>query len=847
MFKAVSEHRIPKVKTNHLLTLSNYTADLKQAIQIAQSIAKEYRCDQYGSPHLLKAVLHDDIGISSFLKLAKIDVNRLREWADYRIKKYPRSARPAAEPRADATVEKVMNVADIVRLKLTVDQVDSACVLAALCKPKVGFTEDALKTFPLTEEQLLQVYLDEAINTAPAPASANGAKKNSSLAGNKEGGALERFCIDVTELARSGGIDNIVGRNREIRKVAEILGRRTKPNVIIVGEPGVGKTALVEGFAHLIVAGEVPNRLQNAELLELDTGSLIAGAAYKGEIEERLKGILAEIKAEPGRILFIDEIHILLDPQGGAGGAANLLKPELARGELTVIGATTHAEYRKYIEKDEAFKRRFDIVAVEEPDEKKAVRMLQALAPAYGEHHDLELTHEALTESVSLATRYMKDRQLPDAAIDLLDRTAAAVRMMVDTSLDEVDRFAGKLDDLVEEYQEGDADLYLAELQWYETQLRDSVSPILMGKISDLKQTGSIEDTGLLLEYLRELIDGLREHAGGEKTSIEAADVAAMVAFAKGIPIGKIQADEREKLDGMADQLNGRVIGQEHAVSSIASAIKVSRAGIADAGRPVGSFFLLGPTGTGKTELAKALADYLFNDENAMIRFDMSEFTQQNSGELLTGAPPGYVGYEEGGMLVNNIRKQPYSVVLFDEIEKAHPEVFKTFLQVLDDGKLMDKLGKVGDFTNAIILFTSNVGSEYVVESFNKGEIPSQQLLTDRMGQYFKDEFLGRLTEIIPFAPISETNIVRIFRLQVRKLLKSLRLKGMETTLTPVAENYYAMRGYSPRFGARPLRRVILNDLQKPISHLIISGKLQEGKSLTIDLDDAGEPKFNIS
>ena len=830
-----------------MLTLSNYSADLKQAVQIAGAIAKEYRSEQYGAPHLLKAVLHDDIGLSSFLQLLQVDVPRIREWAEYRIKKYPKSARPAAEPRADATVEKVMGVADIVRLKLSVDQVDAACVLAALCKPKVGFSEEELKTFPLTEQQLLEAYLAGSDPQSGAQKGAGaGAKKK--LPGAKPGGdALERFCIDVTERAREGNIDNIVGRNREIRKVAEILGRRTKPNVIIVGEPGVGKTALVEGFAHLIVAGEVPDRLRGAAVLELDTGALIAGAAYKGEIEERLKSILAGIKAEPGRILFIDEIHVLLDPQGGAGGAANLLKPELARGEITVIGATTHAEYRKYIEKDEAFKRRFDLVAVEEPDEDKAVRMLQSLAAAYGEHHDLELTHPALRESVVLATRYMKDRQLPDAAIDLLDRTAAAVRMMVDTSLDEVDRFEQKLEAVVEEHAEGDHDLYLSELQWYESQLRDSVSPILLGKISDLRQTGTIEDTGILLDYLRELLAGLKEHAGGEKNSIEAADIAAMVAYSKGIPIGKIQADEREKLEEMSDKLNARVIGQEQAVASITSAIKVSRAGIADAGRPVGSFFLLGPTGTGKTELAKALADFLFNDEAAMIRFDMSEFTQANSGELLTGAPPGYVGYEEGGMLVNAIRKQPYSVVLFDEIEKAHPEVFKTFLQVLDDGKLMDKLGKVGDFTNAIILFTSNVGSEDVVKSFAEGKVPSQRLLTEKMTQYFRDEFLGRLTEIIPFAPISETNIVRIFRLQVRKLLRSLRLKGITAELSPEAEKYYAMRGYSPRFGARPLRRVILNDLQKPISHRIISGELQEGTTLVIQLGEAGEPEFIIS
>ncbi len=430
-----------------LLPLSNYASDLRQAVQIAQALAKEYRCESYGPAHLLQAVLHDDIGLSSFLKSQGIDVNRMRDWAAYRIKQYPRTLRPAEQPQADAGVEKVMNVADIVRLKLSLDNVNAACVLAALCKPKAGFTEEELKTFPLTEEALLKIYVEEG-EAAGAVSSRN--EQGSRKPVSPGQGALARFCNDTTARAREGKIDPIIGRNREIRKVAEILGRRTKPNVIIVGEPGVGKTALVEGFARLIVAGEVPSRLREASILELDMGSLIAGAAYKGEIEERLKNIIAEVKAQPAAILFIDEIHILLDPQGGAGGAANLLKPELARGELTVIGATTHAEYQKYIEKDDAFKRRFDVVTVEEPDERKAVRMLRALAPAYAEHHGLEVSDEALRESVTLATRYLKDKQLPDAAIDLLDRTAAAVRMMTDTSVDDVHKFSAALDSLID-------------------------------------------------------------------------------------------------------------------------------------------------------------------------------------------------------------------------------------------------------------------------------------------------------------------------------------------------------------------------------------------------------------
>ncbi|MEM9258195.1 MAG: AAA family ATPase, partial [Bacteroidota bacterium] len=399
-----------------MLTLGNYTSDLKDAIRIAGAVAKEYRGAQYGPPHLLKGVLHDDVGLASSLKLMGVDIHRLREWAEVKLRKYPKSAKPAATPGPDAAVEKVMGVADIVRLKLSLDQINAACVLAALTKPKVGFTAEELKSFPLTEEQLLAAYVD--FDDAPAVPSSNGKAKQAGKSG-REATNLERFCVDKTAAAREGEIDPIIGRNREIRKVAEVLGRRTKPNAIIVGEPGVGKTALVEGFARLIVSGEVPDRLKEASLLELDLGSLIAGAAYKGEIEERLKSIIAEIKAQPGTILFIDEIHALLDPQGGAGGAANLLKPELARGALTVIGATTHGEFRKYIEKDDAFKRRFAVIEVEEPDEEKAVRMLRALAPAYGEHHELELTDAALRESVHLATRYMKDRQLPDAAIDL--------------------------------------------------------------------------------------------------------------------------------------------------------------------------------------------------------------------------------------------------------------------------------------------------------------------------------------------------------------------------------------------------------------------------------------------
>ena len=831
-----------------MFVLGNHTADLRDTLRIAGALAKETRGAKFGPPHLLKAVLHDDVGLSSSLQLLGLDLHRMREWAELKIRRYPKSSQPAAEPRPDEAVERVLSVADIVRLKLSLDQVNSACVLAALCKHNVGFTAEELKSFPLTEDQLL-VALVEQGDLAGPQVQGNGKGKAGAPAKTSAKGDtnLARFCVDKTAAARAGEIDPIIGRNREIRKIAEILGRRTKPNAIIVGEPGVGKTALVEGFARLIVSGEVPERLREATLMELDLGSLIAGAAYKGEIEERLKGIIAEVKAQPGTILFIDEIHALLDPKGGAGGAANLLKPELARGALTVIGATTHAEYRTYIEKDDAFKRRFAIIEVDEPGEEKAVRMLRALAPAYGEHHELELTDAALREAVVLATRYMKDRQLPDAAIDLIDRTAAAIRMMVETSGDEIERFNARLNELIVNGEEQDPDYYLAELKWFESELRDSVSPILLGKLDDLQEVKDMERSADLIDYLRTMLSSLAEHAETDKTGVEAGDVAALVAYAKGIPIGKIQADEKDKLDQMAERLGSRVIGQDHAIASVASAVKVSRAGIADAGRPVGSFFFLGPTGTGKTELAKALADFLFNDEAALIRFDMSEYNKDHSTDALIGAPPGYIGYENGGLLVNQIRQHPYSVILFDEIEKAHPDIFKIFLQVLDDGKLTDKQGKVGDFSNAIILFTSNIGSEFIVDSFGRGEIPDQATLTEKMSAHYKDEFLGRLTEIIPFAPITEENIVKIFRIQLKKLRNSLALKGINMQMDAAAEKYYAMRGFSPRFGARPLRRVILNDLQKPISLRIIAGEIADGQTLNITLDDKEQPFFNIT
>jgi ATP-dependent Clp protease ATP-binding subunit ClpA len=830
-----------------MLTLLQYSPELKLAIQIAQSIAKEHRNGEYSPAHLLKGILHNDVGMGSLLASWGKNIYFLRDWADVRISRYPKSARASEQPGGDEQVAKLLEVADVVRLKLSEPVISPVCVLAAMSKPNVAFNEEQLKTFPFTEKELLENALDS--QAMMPPASTIGEARTSSTNGqpDKQGAkALYKYCIDKTEWAKEGKIDPIVGRDREVRKMAEILGRRTKPNVIIVGEPGVGKTALVEGFAQQIVDGKAPPHVESSQVFELDLGALVAGASYKGEVEERLKSIIAEIKQFDKAILFIDEIHVLLDPKGSAAGAANLLKPELARGELTVIGATTFDEYRKYIEKDDAFKRRFDVLEVEEPDADKAERMLKILLERYETHHEIKVEEEALREAVRLAFRYLKDRHLPDAAIDLVDKTMAAVRMMKSTSETELEALKTELADLEKSLEEEDSEKVLRELRWFDSQVKDRISPILLGKVKELKEVHKIEGIEVLKSYLKDLLAELGSHDMTEKETVTDADIAAMVAYSTGIPLGKLQSDEREKLERLVDQLKKRVVGQDHALETLSHAISISRAGLSDERRPIGSFFFLGPTGTGKTELAKAIAEFLFNDERALVRFDMSEYSQSHAVDTLTGAPPGFVGHEDGGLLVNKIREQPYSVVLFDEIEKADPNIFKVFLQILDDGRLSDKLGKEGDFTNAIILFTSNIGSEYIVEKFDAGEIPEQTEMVEAMGRYFRDEFLGRLTEIIPFGPIKEDVVIKIFDIQLKRLLNTLADKGIKLELTDEARKLLAMKGFSPRFGARPLRRIIFNEVQKPLAKKIISGQLDGGGTVRLSVDKKGEVNWKV-
>lgn len=815
----------------------NYTEDLKKVVHIAQQFARDYSNPTFSGAHLLRACMHKDAGLIPMLLQIGKDLSFLEEWAEIRMESLPKG-KVGDLIRGDEKIATLMEEADIIRIKMGRSSLDPLCLLAALSIPGLAFTYDQLKTFPIRQDELVQQKAaDNEFRTA---VSGLGGGTEEQPAGT---GALLKYCTDKTEKAVQGKVDSIVGRDREVRMVAEILGRRTKPNVIIIGDPGVGKTALVDGFALNIVEGKVPGALKNARIFELDFGALVAGAAYKGEIEDRLKKIIGELKQFEKAILFIDEIHVLMDKNGAAGGAAQLIKPELARGELTLIGATTNDEYRKHIEKDEAFSRRFEILKVDEPDEQTAERMVRIIAPYYEKHHELKLAEGAIPEAVRLARRYDKDRRLPDSAIDLVDRTMSVVRLMGETSVEEIAGLREGLKVLNE--QELSEEERLAELKWFYGQIKDKISHVLFSQIEDNVDVKKMESAGEVAKYLESLLGVLEKLAGERKEIVEKIDLAAVISHKTGIPLGKLQAAEKDRLLGMEEYLKKRVVGQDHGLKSISAAILENRSGLGKPGQPIGSFFFLGPTGTGKTELAKSLAEFLFADESALIRFDMSEFKEEHSAALLYGAPPGYVGYEEGGMLVNKIRQKPYSIVLFDEIEKAHPSVFDLFLQILDEGKLHDRLGKVGDFSNAVILFTSNIGSDFIIEKFSQGEIPKSNDLMEIMQRYFRPEFLARLTEIVPFAPISENTVLNIFNIQLSGLLKSLDKQGIVLELSDSARKALAMSGFTPKYGARPLQGVIRNQLRRPLSRMIISGEIGKGSVVKIDVEEDGSLKWN--
>ena len=819
----------------------NLDDSVKIALNIAQAVARENANEYYMPSHLLKALLHKEVGLRDFIVSIGKDLGYLEEWADVYIEQCPKSTQ-LSEIKPSEKIDFIFRAADDARIRLGLFDINPICVLIALIKPEVAFSSDQLRSFPIQERDILSLYVNNTENPSVENHHAASVSDNYGP-GIGSSSYLSKYCIDLMAAAPERLLP-VINRDREIRMVMEVLGSRSKSNVLIVGDAGVGKTALVYGLAWDIVNKKVPSFLEGARIFELDNASLIAGATYKGEIEDRLKNVLKELRHIENSILFIDEVHVLLDSRQGNSGAGNILKPELSRGDLTVIGATTIDEYRKIIEPDHAFSRRFEVVQVNEPDLKSAIQMLHSVKKQYTDYHHVGISDTAAAECVRLAKRYVKERRLPDSAIGLLDMTLSAIKMVNETGQQDVKELLDELDTI--EKTETEESEKVEDLKTLLFVMRNRLSPILQGVITDETDVNELQDYTELKSYLLNALNLMREFAEKKIEEVEIYEVAAVVASRTGIPIGKVQSQEKERLLNMEDYLRRRVVGQDQALKTLTDAILESRSGMNKPGQPIGSFFLLGPTGTGKTELAKALAETLFNDEKSMIRFDMSEFKEEHSAALLYGAPPGYVGYEEGGMLVNKIRQQPYAVVLFDEIEKAHPSVYDIFLQIMDEGKLHDRLGKEGDFSNSIILFTSNVGSEWLTKQLESGSVPSTTQIMEVMGRHFRPEFLARLSEIVPFSPISEDILLMIFDIQFNGLRKLLDRQGIAIEISDDARKLLAHKGFTPKYGARQVAGVIRNYLRRPISRLIIKEELSKGKTLKVGLDDANELTWDI-
>jgi len=698
--------------------------------------------------------------------------------------------------------------------------------------------------------------------------------------------ALEQFGINLTDRARQGKLDPVIGRDGEIRRVSQVLTRRTKNNPVLIGEPGVGKTAVVEGLAQRIVAGDVAESLKNKELVSLDISALVAGAMYRGQFEERLKSVLKEITESDGRIItFIDELHVLMGAGGGEGSvaASNMLKPMLARGELRLIGATTLDEYREFIEKDAALERRFQQVYVGEPTVEDTVAILRGLKERYEAHHKVAIADAALVAAASLSNRYIPARQLPDKAIDLIDEAASRLRMEIDSApleIDELRRHVDrlKLEELALKKEKDDASkerlatlretLGAEQAKLDDLQARWERERASLNRVGDLKtrldaarvdaeraqREGNLERASRLLyaeipALERELMVAEREEPAGDRMvndQVTDEDIAAVIAAWTGIPVGRLLQGETEKLLNLERELGRRLIGQRDAVKAVSDAVRRSRAGISDPHRPVGSFLFLGPTGVGKTELAKSLADFLFDDEHAMVRIDMSEYGEKHSVSRLVGAPPGYIGYEQGGQLTEAVRRRPYSVVLLDEVEKAHPEVFDVLLQVMDDGRLTDGQGRTVDFTNVILVLTSNLGSPILIDPTLSMDTKREQVQA-LVRQAFKPEFVNRLDDIVIFQALSQDDLAQIVELAVDALHKRLRERRLSLAVTPDARSWLSERGYDPVYGARPLRRLIQTEIQNRLAMAILAGSVRDGDVVRVDVASDGDSLMLVS
>lgn len=814
------------------LIKENALQDVENVLHIAKSIASEYSHAVYGTPHLLKALLHEDARLLPVIASLDKDWYYMEEWAEVRLEQFPKAV-VRGEPAMDDSITAVMDEADYVRIKQSKDSIDTLSLLAALCTPGVGFSYDQLKSFPVTREELIAAGTSGKNNTLQP---IFGLNKNGNATVDLN--AINKFCINKINALQQKPV-LITGREKELRMMNEILCRLSKTNVLITGDAGVGKTTVANGFVMEILNKNVPDALITSNIYELDNGALLAGASYKGEVEDRLKNIFKELKQLEKPVLIIDELHILLDKQGAAAGASNILKPEMADGNITVIATTTMDAYRKHIEKDDGFNRMFEMMMIEEPDTETAFQMIKKVMPGYEKHHDISVPDETVYEAIRLAKRFIKDRRLPDAAIDLTDRAMAGLRLLNEKGVGQAEEIERTIEQLKTKTK---PNATIRDWQWLYRQTKQKLSPVSLNSLSStINNAEELQTIEAVQKELKIIIAELKELAKNKHTSLLKTDVAVVIAAKTGIPVGKLQSQEKERLLNMEASLKQRLVGQDHAIKSITEAILESRSGLGKPGQPMGSFFFLGPTGTGKTELAKALAEFLFQDESFMIRFDMSEFKEEHAAALLYGAPPGYVGYEEGGLLVNKIRSKPYSVVLFDEIEKAHQSVFDVFLQIMDEGKLHDKLGKEGDFSNSVVIFTSNIASHFVVEQFNNNIIPTSNKLMEIMANHFRPEFLGRLTEIIPFAPMTETMVRTILDIQLKGMYQALDKQGIKLTITDNAKTVLAKQGFTPAYGARPLASVIRAQMRRPLSRKIINGELKNGDKVILQTNKKDE------
>lgn len=813
--------------------------------EIANSFATEYCSNAIYPSHLFKAILHKECGLVHFIEneLNK-DYFYMQEWADVQMQLSPRAVRPTKNLDLSEEASAVMEEASSYQMKFGLTECEPICILASLVTPGVGFTFDQLKTMPLNISEICDSI--GTINTN-GTTSTNTEQKSSSFTGSKN--QIEKYCLNKTEEALNGKIPTVVGFENEISTIYEILGRKTKPNLLIVGESGVGKTALINGFITQLTQGRAPLFLENAVAYELDLAALAADASYKGEIEDRFKKLLQEIKEQKNAILIIEAIDKLFDKQSNLYGTSSILKQELNKGNLLLICSSSIDGFTKNIETDKEIVTKLEKITIEEPNTDLCLRILKGALHAYEDFHHLSVDESVMVDAIRLSKRYLTEKALPDSAFDLIDRTMALVKTMNDMSEKDITSIQQSLDTLAAKKVEAgnDTSKLMQELDWLHYELMNKVSCILLAQLDadvDFSKIATVEER---INYLQTTIDQLSNLSQEKRAVLESTDLYAVVAKQTGIPLGKVQSKERDRLTNAEATLKKRVVGQDHAVKMVLDAVFESRSGLNKKGQPMGSFFFLGPTGTGKTELSKALAAFLFEDESALIRFDMSEFKEEHSVALLYGAPPGYVGYEEGGLLVNKIRQKPYSVVLFDEIEKAHKSVFDLFLQILDEGKLHDRLGRVGDFSNALILFTSNIGSQFIVNSFNQGVIPQNNDLMNIMQDYFRPEFLGRLTEIVPFSPITEETVTRIFDIHLKGLLKLLEEQNISLTMSDDVKRTIAMKGYNPQYGARPVIGIIRKELRHPLSKLIISGQIKSGDTVEVLTKEDGTLDFKIN